>query len=72
MASERDAFTPPPRTVADALQQARAAGLDRLDAQLIVCTVLGVPRSWVLSHDGDPLPAEHQAELLAQLADENA
>jgi len=59
-----DAFTPAPRTVAEALQQARAAGLDRLDAQLIVCTVLGVPRSWVLAHDADPLPAEHLGRLL--------
>ena len=64
MASERDAFTPPPRTVADAVQQARAAGLERLDAQLIVCTVLGVPRSWVLAHDSDPLPPEHLPRLL--------
>lgn len=59
-----DAFTPAPRTVAEALQQARTAGLDRLDAQLIVCTVLGVPRSWVLAHDADPLPAEHLPRLL--------
>lgn len=59
-----DAFTPPPRTVADALRQARAAGLERLDAHLIVCTVLGVPRSWVLAHDADTLPAEHMPRLL--------
>lgn len=62
--SAADAFTPAPRTVAQALQQARAAGLDRLDAQLIVCTVLGVSRSWVLAHDTDPLPAEHLIRLL--------
>ncbi len=59
-----DAFNPPPRTVAEALQQARAAGLDRLDAQLIACTVLGVPRSWVLAHDSDPLPTQHLPRLL--------
>ncbi len=59
-----DAFDPPPRTVAEALQQARSAGLDRLDAQLIACTVLGVPRSWVLAHDSDPLPTEHLPRLL--------
>ena len=70
MASERDtlpppdAFTPAPSTVAQALQQARDAGLDRLDAQLIVCTVLGVSRSWVLAHDRDPLPDEHLGRLL--------
>ncbi len=59
-----DSFNPAPRTVAEALQQARAAGLDRLDAQLIVCTVLGVSRAWVLAHGSDPLPAEHLARLL--------
>lgn len=59
-----DAFTPAPRTVAEALRQAQAAGIERLDAQLIICTVLGVPRSWVLAHDGDPLPAEHLGRLL--------
>lgn len=59
-----DAFTPPPGTVEEALRQARAAGVDRLDAQLIVCTVLGVSRSWVLAHDRDPLPAEHLPRLL--------
>jgi release factor glutamine methyltransferase len=59
-----DAFTPAPRTVAQALQQARDAGLDRLDAQLIVCAVLGVSRSWVLAHDRDPLPDEHLSRLL--------
>ncbi len=62
--TQPDAFTPAPRTVAEALQQARAAGLDRLDAQLIVCTVLGVSRSWVLAHDNDPLPAQHLPRLL--------
>lgn len=59
-----DAFTPAPRTVAEALRQAHAAGLERLDAQLIVCTVLGVPRAWVLAHDSDPLPTEHLSQLL--------
>lgn len=53
-----------PLTVADALNQARVAGLDRLDAQLIVCTVLGVSRSWVLAHDTDALPAQHLPRLL--------
>lgn len=59
-----DAFSPAPLTVADALNQARLAGLDRLDAQLIVCTVLGVSRSWVLAHDTDALPPEHLPRLL--------
>ena len=63
-ATPADAFSPAPVTVADALQQARVAGLERLDAQLIVCTVLGASRSWVLAHDRDPLPAEHLPRLL--------
>lgn len=65
MASEApDAFTPAPTTVAEALQQAHAAGLDRLDAQLIVCAALGVSRSWVLAHDRDPLPPAQLPRLL--------
>ncbi len=63
-ASPPDAFSPAPLTVAEALNQARDAGLDRLDAQLIVGTVLGVSRSWVLAHDRDPLPTEHLPRLL--------
>jgi release factor glutamine methyltransferase len=66
MASEAraDAFTPAPRTVGEALSQARAAGVDRLDAQLIFCTAMGVSRSWVLAHDTDPIPSEHLPRLL--------
>lgn len=51
-------------TPADFLQRAREAGIDRLDAQLIACAALGVPRSWLLAHDRDPLPAEHLPRLL--------
>lgn len=66
MASEAraDAFTPAPRTIGEALTQARAAGVDRLDAQLIVCTAMAVSRSWVLAHDTDPIPAEQLPRLL--------
>ena len=59
-----DAFKPAPTTIAQALQQAHAAGVDRFDAQLIVCTVLGVSRSWVLAHDRDPLPPAQLPRLL--------
>lgn len=51
-------------TPADFLQRAREAGIDRLDAQLMACAALGVPRSWLLAHDRDPLPAEHLPRLL--------
>ena len=41
-----------------ALQAAQAAGLDRLDAQLLLLHALGRPdndRTWLLAHDDDPL-----------------
>ena len=47
-------------TLAQALAQAAAAGLARLDAQLLLLHVLGragTDRAWLLAHDGDPLPA---------------
>lgn len=43
------------RTVAEALAVARAAGLDRLDAQLLLAHHLGRDRGWLLAHDDDPL-----------------
>ncbi len=50
-------------TIANSLSRARAAGLDRLDADLLLLHALqtGVPgqklqRSWLLAHDGDLLP----------------
>lgn len=45
-------------TVSAALAQARAQGLDRLDAQLLLSAVLGQPHSWLIAHDQDPLPPE--------------
>jgi release factor glutamine methyltransferase len=47
-------------TVAEALAQAAALGLARLDAQLLLLHALGRPgagRAWLLAHDADPLPA---------------
>ena len=38
-------------TVAAALTEAHAAGLDRLDAQLLLSHVLARPRPWLLAHD---------------------
>ncbi len=49
-------------TVASALAEARARGLDRLDAQLLLAHVLQRPRSWLLAHDTDALaPAQADA-----------
>jgi release factor glutamine methyltransferase len=45
-------------TIADALAKAQSAGLDRLDAQLLLGHLLGQPRSWLIAHDSDALPAE--------------
>lgn len=48
----------PARTVAEALAAARAAGLDRLDAQLLLAHHLGRDRGWLLAHDDDALMPE--------------
>jgi len=52
-------------TLREALQQAAAQGVDRLDAQLLLLHVLGRAdsgRAWLIAHDGDPLaPTLQQA-----------
>lgn len=48
-------------TLAAALAEARAAGLDRLDAQLLLGHVLQRPRSWLLAHDTDQLNPQDAA-----------
>ncbi|URI09450.1 peptide chain release factor N(5)-glutamine methyltransferase [Aquincola tertiaricarbonis] len=59
-------ITPPAaRTVAQALADARALGLDRLDAQLLLAHRLGQPRTWLLTHDTDLLPAAVDAAFSA-------
>lgn len=48
-----------PTTCAQALAAARALGLERLDAQLLLLHTLGKPadaRAWLLAHDTDLLP----------------
>ncbi|MES2101474.1 MAG: peptide chain release factor N(5)-glutamine methyltransferase [Pseudomonadota bacterium] len=44
-------------TVAGALAQAKALGLDRLDAQLLLAHVLARPRPWLFAHDDAQLDA---------------
>jgi release factor glutamine methyltransferase len=56
-----------PATVADALQQARQLGVERLDAQILLCTLLQRPRSWLLSHDLDGLPPDSAERFTAWL-----
>jgi release factor glutamine methyltransferase len=48
-------------TVAAALTQARALGIERLDAQLIVAHVLRQTRVWVIAHDEAALGEKAQA-----------
>lgn len=43
-------------SVAQALAAARAVGIDRLDAQLLLAHRLQRPRSWLLAHDDAALP----------------
>lgn len=57
--------------IAEALSQAQAAGLDRLDAQLLLLHALGKPlsqRAWLLAHDNDSLaaPVQTRFESLVQ------
>lgn len=53
--------------VRDALAQARAAGVERLDAQWLLGHLLQQPRSWLLAHDDSPLPASAAAAWPALL-----
>lgn len=56
--ADRDATLP--ATVQQALLHARQAGLDRLDAQVLLLHRLGRSphdRAWLIAHDTDPLPA---------------
>ena len=56
----------PERSVAAALHQAIAMGIDRLDAQLLLLHALGQGsqgRAWLLAHDTDTLAAQHAAQF---------
>jgi release factor glutamine methyltransferase len=56
----------PTTTLAQALASLQRAGLDRLDAQLLLLHVLGQPqhqRGWLLAHDTDLLPDKHATTL---------
>jgi release factor glutamine methyltransferase len=52
-------------TVAQALQQARAAGVERLDAQQLLGWRLGRPRSWLIAHDDAALDAAAALQFAA-------
>jgi len=55
-------------TVAQALAEARASGIERLDAQLLLARAVERPRSWLLAHDDAPLAAAQAAAYRAELA----
>jgi len=55
-------------TIAGLLVQARAAGVDRLDAQLMLTRLLGQPRTWLLAHDDATLSSAQLAAWSIQLA----
>ena len=57
-------------TLQDALRRAATAGLDRLDAQMLLLHVLGRSphdRAWLIAHDGDPLQPQAAARWQALL-----
>ena len=65
---------PPAISLSQALADARAAGLDRLDAQMLVLHALGRDphdRAWLMAHDTDALDPG-QAERLATLVQRRA
>ncbi|MDH4464119.1 MAG: peptide chain release factor N(5)-glutamine methyltransferase [Acidovorax sp.] len=56
----------PSHQIAQALAQAQAQGLARIDAQLLLLHVLARPdagRAWLLAHDTDPLEPDTQARF---------
>lgn len=60
--------TPAPLTVRDALARARAQGVDRLDAQLLLAHHLGVNRSWLIAHDDEVLSEATRQAVETELA----
>ena len=56
-------------TVAELLAQARRAGVDRLDAQLLLGRLLQQPRAWLIAHDDHALDATQAEDFMAQLAE---
>jgi release factor glutamine methyltransferase len=54
--------------IRDALAQAATAGVARLDAQWLLVHLLGQPRSWLLAHDREAMPAATLGKWSALLA----
>lgn len=54
--------------VGEWLERARESGVARLDAQQLLANHLGRPRTWLLAHDDELLPAQAQHQADADLA----
>ncbi|MDP3820214.1 MAG: peptide chain release factor N(5)-glutamine methyltransferase [Burkholderiales bacterium] len=55
-------------TVAQALLEARALGVDRLDTLMLLGDTLACSRTWLLAHDDAALSLEQETQLRARLA----
>ena len=56
-----------PITLAQALTDAKALGVDRLDAQLLLARLLDRPRTWLLAHDDMVLDAAQESRFRGEL-----
>ncbi len=61
-------MTPDRLSVAQALHEARALGLDRLDTLMLLADTLARSRTWLLAHDDVTLSVEQCSRLRAHLA----
>lgn len=61
-------MTAGPLSIAQALQEARALGVDRLDTLMLLADTLACSRTWLLAHDDATLSAEQGTRLRARLA----
>lgn len=59
-------------TLAHALTAARAFGVERLDAQLMLAHLLEQPRSWLIAHDNVALSAVHATQYAQWLEQRRA
>lgn len=66
--NSRDATSVPDLRIEQALRQAQAAGIERLDAQLLLAHHLTQSRSWLLAHGDDPLAPATAAAYAADCA----
>lgn len=59
---------PEPTTVAQALSLARAHGIDRLDAHLLLAHCLGCTRSWLIAHEDADIGPDKMAAMASLMA----